>query len=279
MVWPGSLGEEGGTALDPPANGARPVVMPHEVDTVEQVIARMREIGAEAAKLGSDDGVACFNRLYLAVTEAVKQELDNPNGFKDRRFTDRLDVYFAQLYFDAVRDWQAKKLTVKAWEPLFQQRGERSISPIQFALTGMNAHINHNLSRALVITWKEVGKRDSRVDGQDTEAWADFQKVNGILAQVRDRVEKELKKEFLLQWWDRALGQVDEIAEMWSVEKARDLAWAAAELRWDVQDRPGAAAAVEDIIDRLVGFAGHQLLRRIGALMDDQTTPSRVRPR
>ncbi|MEJ7656773.1 MAG: DUF5995 family protein [Thermoleophilaceae bacterium] len=244
--------------------------MPDEVDTVDQVITRMREIGEEAAKLGAADGVACFNRLYLAVTEAVKQELDTPNGFKDWKFTDRLDIHFAKLYFNAVRDWNAEELTAKAWQPLFEQRGDRNISPIQFALTGMNAHINHNLSQALVITWEEIGKRDWRVDGHESAAWVDFQRVNEILETVRDRVEKELKNEFHLQWWDRAVGQVDEIVEMWSVEKARDLAWAAAELRWDVREHEGTAGAVEDIIDRLVGFAGHQLLRRIGSFVDDQ---------
>ena len=39
-----------------------------------------------------------------------------------------------------------------AWQPLFERRADPGIEPIQFALAGMNAHINHDLPLAVVAT-------------------------------------------------------------------------------------------------------------------------------
>ena len=45
---------------------------PAPVTTVAEAIARMEAIGAG---LPASDGLACFNRMYLAVTQAVGADL------------------------------------------------------------------------------------------------------------------------------------------------------------------------------------------------------------
>ena len=45
----------------------------------------------------------------------------------------------------------------KAWAPLFARKDERGILALQFAIAGMNAHINNDLAHALVLTWHELG--------------------------------------------------------------------------------------------------------------------------
>ena len=45
----------------------------------------------------------CFNRLYLAVTESVRDALQQPGYFEAPAAMEQLDVGFAQLYFDALR--------------------------------------------------------------------------------------------------------------------------------------------------------------------------------
>src|SRR6516164_7332540 len=118
------------------------------ITTVAGVIARMEAIGAG---LAPGDGLACFNRMYLEVTQQVNTELGQ-GFYADPAFMTQLDVMFAGLYFsaaDAAGDPAAVPL---AWRPLVQQRASAGIEPVQFALAGMNAHINHDLPLAVVGT-------------------------------------------------------------------------------------------------------------------------------
>jgi hypothetical protein len=226
--------------------------MPKEIRTVQDVIDEMIAIGERLGGPESTDGVAYFNRLYLAVTQAVAVEIQ-AGRFADRDFIAELDVAFARLYFDA--EAAAGNGVPAAWRPLFEKRKKRDIAPLQFALAGMNAHINHDLPQALLTTWKRRGKPD---DG--SPAHADYLSVNDVLEQVEEDVKKTLEGE-LLGRVDRLLGKADDAVAMWSVRHARDHAWATAEAMWELRDVRGADDAIESILGRLVNFSGHGLLR------------------
>ena len=93
---------------------AGPPVPP--ITTVPEVITRMEAIGAA---LPGTDGLACFNRMYLEVTQQVNTELGQ-GFYADPAFMTQLDVMFAGLYFsaaDAAGDPAAVPL---AWRPLVQ---------------------------------------------------------------------------------------------------------------------------------------------------------------
>ena len=64
---------------------------------IGDVIERMRSMNE---RMHPDDGVHSFNRLYLSVTEAVGARAEK-ESFEDRAFLERLDVVFANLYFEA----------------------------------------------------------------------------------------------------------------------------------------------------------------------------------
>jgi hypothetical protein len=214
-------------------------------ETIGDVIAHMREI---TGGLPRRDGVACFTRLYLAVTEAVSEA----NGFAAPEFLTRLDVRFASLFFQALDD------PPRAWEPLLEARARSGIAAIQFALAGMNAHINRDLPVALVQTCDELGL-ELRRGGPEH---ADFLAVNALLSETESRV----KKEFLtgdLGIADEALGELDDVVAMWNVERARDAAWTNAEALWALRSTPGLADAFLLALDRMVGFAGRGLLRPV----------------
>ena len=66
--------------------------------SVDAVVSRMRALDAT---LPERDGVAVFNRVYLAVTEAVDRRIDG-SGFPDARAAITLDVRFAERYLAAV---------------------------------------------------------------------------------------------------------------------------------------------------------------------------------
>ena len=64
----------------------------------------------------------------------------------------QLDVTFANLYFAAAEAAGNPAAAPLAWRPLIEQRAVAGIEPVQFALAGMNAHINHDLPLAMVST-------------------------------------------------------------------------------------------------------------------------------
>jgi hypothetical protein len=213
---------------------------------------------AIAAPLPRGDGVSCFTRLYLAVTEGVKTDLGR-TAFRDPRFVERLDIVFAGLFFDALNAFEARPGSEPhAWSPLFQARGRRGIAPLQFAFAGMNAHINRDLPVALVTTSRELGLEVD--DG--TPQHADFVSVNAQLAATEARV----KHEYVTGWLRRLdrvvhrFDRIDDVVAMWDVARARDAAWTNGEALWAIRDSPDLSQAYLDSLDRMVGFAGRGLL-------------------
>jgi hypothetical protein len=223
--------------------------------TVPEVIARLRAIEAAA---GPPDGVACFSRLYRQVTEGVDVRLAG-GSFADPGFLGRLDVVFASLFFDAVEaSEQRPARTPAAWAPLFAARSSRGVAPLQFALAGMNAHINRDLPVALVATCEELGLE---LRG-DSPQHRDYLLVNGLLEQV----EAQVKASFLpgpLGFLGRILhrfDRIDDVVAMWSVRRARDAAWANAETLWALRSEERLRTEFMESLDRMVGFAGRGLL-------------------
>jgi Family of unknown function (DUF5995) len=224
---------------------------------VDDVITLIREL--EAA-LPAGDGVRWFLRLYLPVTEGVAESARPGGPYGDPRCVRWLDVVFANHFFRALRDWtRAPGRAPKAWAPLFEARGRRDLAPIQFALAGMNAHVNRDLAFALVETW------DALDLGPDRSAvtYRDFVLVNELL----EAVETQVKAEFAtgaLGHVERSLGDLDDAVAMWKVSRARDAAWANAEAMWELRSVPKVQAELSAALDRLVGFAGRGLLRPVG---------------
>lgn len=184
------------------------------VDPIEAVAARMEQI---AAPLGEDDGVRRFNELYLAVTRAVAAESASAT-FEDPRFISRLDVIFADLYFAAIEDDDGARELPRAWAPLFERRAATGIAPLQFAIGGMNAHINHDLALALV----EVG-----IDPERERRYADHTRVNEVLEIATATMKSEVSRRYapLLSRLDRLGGRLDDDATNFSIPRAREHAW------------------------------------------------------
>ena len=104
---------------------------------------------AIAAEVPHGDGAGVFNNVYLRVTEMVADRLKTSAVFHDDAFIADLDVRFAGYWFKA---YDATSHKPNAWAPLFAARANRGVLPIQFALAGMNAHIENDLPLAVVAT-------------------------------------------------------------------------------------------------------------------------------
>jgi len=208
--------------------------------------------------LARDDGVACFTSLYLSVTKGVQARLGEV-AFANPELLARLDLRFADLFFAAVdASAQDARRTPRAWAPLFETRSRKGIAPLQFALAGMNAHINRDLPVALVETCREAGLAPA----DDSPQHADYLRVNGVLSAV----EAQERAKYLHGWLRRLdrlvhrVHRIDDVVAMWNVERARDAAWTNALALWAIRDDRVLYDAFVATLDRTVGFAGRGLL-------------------
>ena len=228
------------------------------VTTVAEAVARMEAIGAAVP---ASDGLACFNRMYLQVTQTVGTDLGQ-GFFADPAFMTTLDVTFANLYFAAAQSLGSPvpgspvprspapggpapggpasggggaasgagaAAVPTAWGPLLEMRGTAGIEPIQFALAGMNAHINHDLPVAVVSTCTELGTAPS-----EGSHLADFQKVDALLDAAEESIRRSFESELELTA-DHHLRAVGNLVACWAINSARDLAWRNALVLWELR--------------------------------------------
>ena len=215
--------------------------------SVEDVIAQLRAIDQ---RLPAADGVAEFNRMYLKVTELVLTRLGD-GVFTNQAFMTRLDAVFAGLY---LRQVSASGAALdKAWVPLFEGR-RASCEPIQFALAGMNAHINHDLPIALVRTCRQLG-----LTLKSPGVRADYDAVTGILAEIHEEVRQSFLGGIALEV-DRNLAPVVTLIGNWSIAKARQAAWVTAQTLWELDAVQGVETEFLAALSSSVGMASSFLL-------------------
>lgn len=221
--------------------------------SIDDVIARLRDLDLA---LGSDDGLKWFNLLYLKVTEAVRAPAAKVPGWENPEWLERLDVEFARFYFATLNDWLNERSRVaRAWLPLLESRSRRGIMRVQFALAGINAHINHDLPLALVATSKALRLTPKR----GTSEHRDYDRVNSLLDGAQEEA-KQFIATGIVGLADQALGNLDDNAAGWGVRKARETAWSNCEILW----RLGRARLLHGEfltnLDRLVCLASRGLL-------------------
>jgi hypothetical protein len=215
----------------------------------------VRMISAIEAALPDEDGLMWFNRLYLEVTMAVNAAVA-AGTFQDPTFVTSLDVVFANLYFDAAAAGDSSPaLAPPAWRPLFAARRAPGIARIQYALAGMNAHINRDLPQGIVTTHEGLGGAPSRTGARHD----DFERVNAILEAVEARAKTDVAVGFIADHAASAHG-LDDLFAMWSIRAARDAAWTHAEVLWTLRSAPPLRQSFFSSLDAFTGFAGRGLL-------------------
>ncbi|MDO0928657.1 DUF5995 family protein [Streptomyces sp. TG1A-8] len=218
----------------------------HLTTPVDAVLHRMRILDAA---LPERDGVAVFNRVYLAVTEEVGRRLD-AGRFADPRTAAALGARFAGRYLAAVDAVARDRRPPACWRPLFQFRRHPGVRPLQFALAGINAHVGHDLALALVDTCRALGCEPAELEDE-------FDRVGELLVSLEERVREDLMPgPDLLQVAD----PLTHLLGSWSLERARDASWAAARALWALRRCEDVAGGFAERLDAAVGFAGRMLL-------------------
>lgn len=219
--------------------------------SIQDVVALMNKIDAA---LPDSDGLKWFNKLYNMVTQAVAQAID-AGRFANGAHVGKLDVLFANRYFNAFVLNAKGGNAARAWRPLLQYRQRPGVSRLQFALAGMNAHINHDLALAVFDTCRA----ENIVPERGTPFSDDFLVVNDILEET-ENASTPILLTGMLGTLERGLGHVDNTLAMWSVRHARDSAWTNAEVLWSLRNNQGLFNKFAATLDGMAGFAGRGLL-------------------
>jgi Family of unknown function (DUF5995) len=221
--------------------------------SISEVLVLMQRIDN---LLPSSDGLKWFNLLYMMVTQEVDSH-PPPGGWEDAAWLTRLDVVFAQFYLQAISNWPSSSATVpSSWKALFEARSSPGIERIQFALAGMNAHINHDLAPALLQTDAELNLIPDKTSPQHE----DFERVNGLLATVLPQALQFLATGILGEL-AQDTGKIGRLLAIWDVGAARDLAW---DLADHLRSLTGSARMTAlSVQDQMTGVLGRSLLQPV----------------
>ncbi len=157
---------------------------------------------------------------------------------------ERLDRVFAGLYLDACRAPDQNRRS--AWQPLFALRAQPGTASLQYALAGMNAHINLDLG--LVRTCRQLGRT---LDSPGLRA--DFLAINGLLAAAVQGGARVLPRRVRPRRRSCS-GTGVERPGGWNIEAARDAAWLSATVQWSLQGQLDAHAAYLSSRASIVGL-------------------------
>ena len=229
-----------------------------DVPGVLERLDRLQELAGSGPR-GAEDGLACFNHLYREITDEVLTQLEGQELFRDPEFLARLDVEFARRYFAAVRADAAGEPVPRSWSVLLDRRADPAIGPMEYAVAGVNAHVNFDLAPAVVRTCTVLGREPGAGEH------ADYQAINGIFAQhmsgLRDHYESWLERELDGTVIDRIMDGAGTL----SVVLSRDAAWRRAQHLWALRTRPTEYDRECDSIDWRAAMIGRGILL-VGAL-------------
>ena len=166
---------------------------------------------------------------------------------------ERLDVLFADRYLEAWGQRERGEPTTRSWAVAFDAAEDWWPIVLQHLLLGINAHINLDLGIAAART---------APGGAIHELEGDFMRINELLAGMVDDVQRRLADVWpLLRVLDWVGGDTDEATVHFSMDRAREAAWAFA-VRLAALPEASWPREIE-ATDRLVASLG-KLVRRPG---------------
>jgi hypothetical protein len=218
----------------------------NDATSIDDVVRILQAV--DALLDGTKDGLKWFNTLYLQVTLKVR-------GSGPTKFITDLDFKFADLYLTALRGWLTGGGLPESWRILFEQRANARLARIQFALAGVNAHINRDLAVAVVKTCSDSGLQVRH----GTEEYREYTEINVIL----DTLIEQAKRELMVTLPGDALPGADKVEQLvgaWGVAAARETAWVHAEILAAIAGDAALAGRFVDGLDGTAALAGKALL-------------------
>ena len=197
---------------------------PQDIADVFQIMRTIDTTCADA------DGLKWFNWLYMTVTEAIENKVA-AGGFNDPAWLSELDVLFAGLYLDALAGWLTGGFCPECWSVMFAVRNQVKIARIQFAMAGMNAHINHDLPVAVVSTCRATNTVPQHGPPQYNDYMAVNPTLDGLVDEAKQTLHVRLPGDPL-----PPVSHLEDLLAAWNLAAFREKAWDTAQSLWGVPD-------------------------------------------
>ncbi len=186
--------------------------------TIAGVIDRLNDIIAESIAGNSRQGY--FAALYKKVTVEISKKI-HEGYFDDNERMERLDVIFANRYFEACDQYRLQQNCSASWKLSFDACNHWQPMLMHHLLTGMNAHIGLDLGIATATV--AAGKDIAAVQH-------DFNKINIILCDMIAGIKATLYNMWPLSKLISQLhtDRLENDIAGFSMHIARDAAWQSA---------------------------------------------------
>ncbi len=222
-------------------------LMGPDATDIDEVITRLQAIGTA---LPPADGVSCFATMYLVVTQAVQETIAS-GVFASTEFLTALDIRFANRFFDALSNTIQGRRCSRSWDALFARHSAAGVTGLQFALAGMNAHINFDLALAVVDTLDAIG-------GNPNEGpwYADYTRVNTLLDHLEPQIRETLVKAAL----PGDVGGAGDALADFGIGGSREIAWRTGQAVWPIRHLSFLRDGLTNVIDDVVAASSEVLL-------------------
>lgn len=202
-------------------------------DSIEGLIITMDTILEKA--IAENNPLGLFTALYQRVTIRVKEGIDS-GRFEDGPRMEKLDIIFANRYFEALQKYQSDQMPTRSWKAAFDAAKRKDLILLQHLFVGINAHINLDLGIAAA----QVNPGTSIKELKN-----DFIEINQLLFELIDEVQADISTVSpflgLLDWV--AKDKDEQFAEF-SMKATRKHAWVVAQ-RMALVNESGREAAIE----------------------------------
>jgi len=158
-------------------------------------------------------------------------------------------------YFRAIQAALTSNAAPGCWQAVFNVRNQQVETRLQFALAGMNAHINHDLPQAIVATCEATGVAPAH----GTTHYNDYTALNSTLDAIIDTAKQQLNVRLPGDALSD-LTRLENLAAAFGIAAAREVAWKNAEVLWHIKDVPPVCAAFLDSVDATTAVTSKTLL-------------------
>ncbi len=115
-------------------------------ETIYTIIGRMEVLLKYFKENKKHNSLAPFLETYLLVTIAVAEKYNlKKSYFSEFKSIEKLDIYFASLYFSPVLNFIETGKSTKPWQSYFKYISDNNGIPFLQIILGINSHINADL--------------------------------------------------------------------------------------------------------------------------------------
>jgi hypothetical protein len=173
------------------------------------------------------DHRAVFLHAYSIVTRNMLTALEHQASGKEQAFLDpdwvcSLLNHFADLYFDALDNFEETGSCSLPWERAHKLALSGTTTVVEDLLLGINAHINFDLPQALYRTMVEFGDERNALG-----LWRrkfDHDKINAVLRTSIEEIASSISEQHggMIAFLDRVMGRWDERVARFGIEHFRE---------------------------------------------------------